>query len=128
MINFISLIGFMVLSMVLIYILSGINSKIAGLATLAVSVLVFVNLIPGITEIGGKIKELFSFNTTGEYEKVILKALGISIIASVAADAAKNLGNESIAARVEDISVLEMMMLALPLAVDLIRNTVSMIQ
>ena len=116
----IKLCGIAVCAVIFILIIKQIRPEFAPVMTISTSIILLgaslILMQPFIDFIGNTIN-----NTAyGMYMPVLLKALGIGLTAQTAADICRDSGESAIAAKVELIGKLEIMLISLPLIESII--------
>jgi len=117
----IKLFGIAVCAVIFIIIIKQIKPEFAPILTISVSIIL---LSASIVLIGPFVE--FMNNTVnntsyGEYMPILLKALGIGLTAQTVADICRDSGESAIAAKVELIGKLEIMLISLPLIESIIK-------
>ena len=90
--------------------------RVAGSITIITATLALI--IPSVVYI----KALFEGNELGEYAGMIIKALGIAILAQICADICRDCGEGSVASGVELVGRLEILVLCFPLIEKLLAS------
>lgn len=89
--------------------------KLAVLAFIGITIITALSSVLSATE---EIQNLFSQN--GVLVKILLKALGLSVTAQLAADICRDCGEQTLAAAVETVAKLSVLLMALPMAKQLV--------
>lgn len=89
--------------------------KLAVLAFIGITVITAISSV--LSEVA-QIQDLFSQN--GPMIKILLKALGLSVTAQLAADICRDCGEQTLAAAVETVAKLSVLLMAIPVAKQLV--------
>lgn len=88
----------------------------AAFVSLACSVLVLFFLIEGISEVTGKMQALLSgIDYDSDLIGIVLKCLGICILAELGSQSCRDAGETAIATKVELVAKLSLVLVSLPL-------------
>ena len=96
--------------------------KLGGLClTLGAVIVLLGEVVDGISgiDIGGSM---------GRYTEIMLKGLGISVLCRICSDVCRDCGENTVAAAVESAGRLTMVVLALPIASELVEYAVELIE
>ena len=86
------------------------------LIALAVIILTAAGYMDSFSDISQRLKELFeTAQIDGEYISILLKALGICIVAQLAADYCRDCGESALASQVEITARVSLLIISLPL-------------
>ncbi len=86
------------------------------LIALAVIILTAAGYMDSFSDISQRLKELFeTAQIDGEYISILLKALGICIVAQLAADCCRDCGESALASQVEITARVSLLIISLPL-------------
>ena len=96
------------------------NREIALLFSAAAAVLVFLYILPQVSELSGMIYELSEAAETTEILAVLLKALGIVLVGRIAVSVCKDAGESALASGVEFAVKTAVLLAALPLLKSLL--------
>ena len=96
------------------------NREIALLFSAAAAVLVFLYILPQVSELSGMIYELSEAAETTEILAVLLKALGIVLVGRIAVSVCKDAGENALASGVEFAVKTAVLLAALPLLKSLL--------
>ena len=105
------------------------NSEYALLLSIAAGVCITLLLLKNITAPIMAISErLDEYGVQGEYFKVALKAVGIGYVTSFIADACRDSGQTSLAAKAELAGKCAMFLLSVPLIISVLETAVGFIK
>lgn len=101
----------------------------AMLLRLALLLVVFAALLEGVGSVVSGTSALMTLvGENGEIVRVMLKALGISLVAQIASDLCKDSGEQTLAGVVELAAKLGILIMALPLAAQLAEMCLGWLQ
>lgn len=124
--EWIRLIGFCLLSSVLIIIVRQMNPLMAGLMS-SVFGMLFLNAV--LPQIQGHVESMRNFisqtGLEGRYYADMLKAMGIVLLTQTAAQICQDMGENTIAERVEQCGRLALLGIAVPVFIELTELAVS---
>ena len=109
--------------------LKKINEGLSIFVLIAASVMIVAFVIANMVNAIGDISEIFAYTgMNATYLKVIIKCLGISLVAEVAADICEDGGYCSLSAQVILAGKIAIIMLALPLLKAVLEMSMGLIQ
>jgi len=116
------IIGVAVLVAVLAFIFKEIKKEYAPIILIAGGIFITLWSLTLVFPIINYLRELTGIGEIAEYFNIILKVLGISFLVQVGADICRDLGEESIASKVEFAGKAAILAVSLPI----LRNVISM--
>lgn len=112
----IKIVGIVLIALILTVILKGVNKEIAIFITIAASILLFVTVANDLYSIAKSLADFSSsISSTQPYIKLMLKILGISLLAQFVSDMCRDSGENALAAQSEIASKIIILILTLPL-------------
>lgn len=127
--EWIRLIGFCLLTAALVMTLRQLHPPFAGLLCVAFGVLIVSAVLPQVQAYIGTIRTfLDSLGLSGEYYRVMLRAMGIVLVTQIAVQACKDMDAPSVAQRAELCGRLALLGVALPVFLSLARMAVGVLQ
>ena len=113
----------------LLVLLKPARPEYAMLLRLALLLVVFAALLEGVGSVVSGTSALMTLvGENGEIVRVMLKALGISLVAQIASDLCKDSGEQTLAGVVELAAKLGILIMALPLAAQLAEMCLGWLQ
>lgn len=123
------LIGFCLLTAVMVMVLRQMHPASAGLLTAAFGVLLVCMLLPRIKEYVDSILGLLaSLGFTEAYYRVLLKAMGIVLITQIAVQVCRDMEAPSVAQRAEFCGRIALLGVAVPVFVELTQLAVDVLR
>lgn len=127
--EWIRLIGFCLLTAVLVMVLRQVNPAFAGLVCVAFGVLVVGAVLPSVRENIEAIRDfLASLGLEGEYYRVMIKAMGIVLVTQIAVQVCRDMDAPSVAQRAELCGRLALLSIAVPIFIELTRMAVDVLR
>ena len=127
--EWIRLIGFCLLTAALTMTLRQMHPAVAGLLCAVFGVLIVSAVLPQVREYIGTIREfLDSLGLSGEYYRVMLRAMGIVLVTQIAVQVCRDMDAPSVAQRAELCGRLALLGVALPVFLSLARMAVGVLQ
>ncbi|MBE6817994.1 MAG: stage III sporulation protein AD [Ruminococcaceae bacterium] len=106
-----------------------INESVSVIIIIAASVMIAAFILANMVNAIGDFSEIFTYTgMNGTYLKVIIKCLGISLVAELAADICEDAGYTSMAAQIILAGKIAIVMLALPLLKAVLEMSMGLIQ
>ena len=96
------------------------QKEIAALAALSAAIVIFAASLSKVREAAEAFQGVLNSGIYGDMVVILLKALGISWIAQIAADVCRETGESVLGAQLEAFAKIEITLLALPLAARLL--------
>ena len=112
--NIFPLLGVAVITAVSAVILKQLRPEYAAFASIAGGLIILALLIPQISEIITYIRLLGENGGVGDYTSVILKSVGFAFISQTSADICRNMGEDSVADKVEFAGKTAIVFICLP--------------
>lgn len=120
------LIGFCLLTAMMVAVLRQMHPAVAGLLTAAFGVLVMGHLLPQIkAHIDAVLGLMDSLDLGGMYYSVLLKAMGIVLVTQMAVQVCRDMDAPSVAQRAEFCGRLALLGVAVPVFVELTQMAVD---
>lgn len=113
--------GISVLAAALAFVLRGVGSRTAAVVPIAGGVLVLFAALPKLREPIGALLELAEGAGLSDELGILLRILAVAFFGAVAADICRDMGEGSVADRLELFARVEILFLALPFLLELIR-------
>ena len=127
--EWIRLIGFCLLTAALTMTLRLMHPAFAGLLCAAFGVLIVSAVLPQVREYLGTIREfLDSLGLSGEYYRVMLRAMGIVLVTQIAVQVCRDMDAPSIAQRAELCGRLALLGVAVPVFIELTQLAVDVLR
>ena len=118
--NIFPIIGIAVVTAAAATLLKQLRPEYAVFASIAGGLVILALLIPQIGEIAGYIRLLGEKGGAGDYASVILKSVGCAFISQTGADICRDMGEESIAGKVEFAGKTAIVFICLPVIGNII--------
>ena len=115
------MVGAAILIVVLAFIFKNLKKEYAPVILAAGGIFVTVWGLSQVLPVIGYLRELTDSSEISEYFSIILKVLGISFIVQVGADICRDLGEESIASKVEFAGKAAILVIVLPVLQSVIQ-------
>lgn len=116
----IKLCGIAICAVVFILIIKQIKPEFTSIMTISVSIILFTAAMILAEPFIKYITDTINSTAYGTYMPVLLKALGIGLTAQTVADICRDSGENAIAAKIELVGKLEIMLISLPLIDNII--------
>ena len=127
--EWIRLLGLCLLTAALTMPLRQMHPAFAGLLCAAFGVLIVSAVLPQVREYIGTIREfLDSLGLSGEYYRVMLRAMGIVLVTQIAVQVCRDMDAPSIAQRAELCGRLALLGVAVPVFIELTRLAVDVLR
>ena len=127
--EWIRLIDFCLLTAALTMTLQQMHPAFAGLLCAAFGVLIVSAVLPQVREYIGTIREfLDSLGLSGEYYRVMLRAMGIVLVTQIAVQVCRDMDAPSIAQRADLCGRLALLGVAVPVFIELTRLAVEVLR
>lgn len=123
------LIGFCLLSAVMVMVLRQLHPAMAGLLSAAFTAMLVALVLPGIQRYIESIQTfLSSLNLDAQYFKIMLKAMGIVLVTQLAVQVCRDLDAPSIAQRAELCGRVALLGVAVPVFMELTQLAVDVLR
>ena len=127
--EWIRLIGFCLLTAALVMTLRQLHPPFAGLLCAAFGVLIVATVLPQVQAYIGTIRTfLDSLGLSGEYYRVMLRAMGIVLVTQIAVQVCRDMDAPSVAQRAELCGRLALLGVAVPVFIELTRLAVDVLR
>ena len=127
--EWIRLIGFCLLTAALVMTLRQLHPPFAGLLCAALGVLIVAAVLPQVQAYIGTIRTfLDSLGLSGEYYRVMLRAMGIVLVTQIAVQVCRDMDAPSVAQRAELCGRLALLGVAVPVFIELTRLAVDVLR